>query len=126
MLFYLLYFFFFMIRRPPRSTRTDTRFPYTTLFRSIANGPAIRVNVADWSSDGADGGASPISKCPRAPPTRPSACVAPPPSKRRAPPSEGRDSATLTVAPAQQIGRVSCRVRETHYVSYSVDTGALT
>src|SRR3546814_18883041 len=31
----LLYFFFFlMIRRPPRSTRTDTLFPYTTLFRS--------------------------------------------------------------------------------------------
>src|SRR3546814_17495319 len=27
-------FFFFMIRRPPRSTRTDTLFPYTTLFRS--------------------------------------------------------------------------------------------
>src|SRR3546814_15300349 len=28
-------FFFLMIRRPPRSTRTDTLFPYTTLFRSI-------------------------------------------------------------------------------------------
>src|SRR3546814_3159795 len=27
-----------MIRRPPRSTRTDTLFPYTTLFRSIARG----------------------------------------------------------------------------------------
>src|SRR3546814_17132808 len=27
-------FFFFMIRRPPRSTRTDTLFPYTTLVRS--------------------------------------------------------------------------------------------
>src|SRR3546814_5275562 len=26
-----------MIRRPPRSTRTDTLFPYTTLFRSIAD-----------------------------------------------------------------------------------------
>src|SRR3546814_11283745 len=26
-----------MIRRPPRSTRTDTLFPYTTLFRSVAN-----------------------------------------------------------------------------------------
>src|SRR3546814_6328506 len=26
-----------MIRRPPRSTRTDTLFPYTTLFRSQAN-----------------------------------------------------------------------------------------
>src|SRR3546814_6576892 len=27
-----------MIRRPPRSTRTDTLFPYTTLFRSLAHG----------------------------------------------------------------------------------------
>src|SRR3546814_7435947 len=27
-------FFFLMVRRPPRSTRTDTLFPYTTLFRS--------------------------------------------------------------------------------------------
>src|SRR3546814_11831302 len=31
---YLMIFFFLMIRRPPRSTRTDTLFPYTTLFRS--------------------------------------------------------------------------------------------
>src|SRR3546814_21029649 len=30
-------FFFLMIRRPPRSTRTDTLFPYTTLFRSRGN-----------------------------------------------------------------------------------------
>src|SRR3546814_5440105 len=30
----LCLFFFLMIRRPPRSTRTDTLFPYTTLFRS--------------------------------------------------------------------------------------------
>src|SRR3546814_10440210 len=28
-----------MIRQPPRSTRTDTLFPYTTLFRSVAEGP---------------------------------------------------------------------------------------
>src|SRR3546814_12517180 len=28
-------FVFLMIRRPPRSTRTDTLFPYTTLFRSL-------------------------------------------------------------------------------------------
>src|SRR3546814_17537036 len=33
-------FFFLMIRRPPRSTRTDTLFPYTTLFRSVADRPA--------------------------------------------------------------------------------------
>src|SRR3546814_872298 len=32
--FYLVIFFFLMLRRPPRSTRTDTLFPYTTLFRS--------------------------------------------------------------------------------------------
>src|SRR3546814_21020539 len=32
----LIFFFFLMIRRPPRSTRTDTLFPYTTLFRSTA------------------------------------------------------------------------------------------
>src|SRR3546814_7930132 len=31
----LLLFLFLMIRRPPRSTRTDTLFPYTTLFRSL-------------------------------------------------------------------------------------------
>src|SRR3546814_5206206 len=33
MMFFCLVFFL-MIRRPPRSTRTDTLFPYTTLFRS--------------------------------------------------------------------------------------------
>src|SRR3546814_6018205 len=32
-------FFFLMIRRPPRSTRTDTLFPYTTLFRSSIDKP---------------------------------------------------------------------------------------
>src|SRR3546814_12997983 len=31
-----MWFFFLSIRRPPRSTRTDTLFPYTTLFRSRA------------------------------------------------------------------------------------------
>src|SRR3546814_15439702 len=30
----MVHFFFLMRRRPPRSTRTDTLFPYTTLFRS--------------------------------------------------------------------------------------------
>src|SRR3546814_5022980 len=35
-------FFFLMIRRPPRSTRTDTLFPYTTLFRSM-----IRIEIGD-------------------------------------------------------------------------------
>src|SRR3546814_13241860 len=36
---FLFVFFFLMIRRPPRSTRTDTLFPYTTLFRSSRTFP---------------------------------------------------------------------------------------
>src|SRR3546814_20698426 len=60
-----------MIRRPPRSTRTDTLVPYTTLFRSI-NAPergwnddagvdvtgktvVILVNDPDWETAGSDG-----------------------------------------------------------------------
>src|SRR3546814_9138372 len=39
-------FFFLMIRRPPRSTRIDTLFPYTTLFRSAAGS---RGHVPDLS-----------------------------------------------------------------------------
>src|SRR3546814_14080498 len=35
LLIYFLVFLFLMIRRPPRSTRTYTLFPYTTLFRSV-------------------------------------------------------------------------------------------
>src|SRR3546814_8857562 len=40
-------FFFLMIRRPPRSTRTDTLFPYTTLFRSVLPGRAKGLHLAD-------------------------------------------------------------------------------
>src|SRR3546814_10274634 len=35
-----------MIRRPPRSTRTDTLFPYTTLFRSGWNASHV-INITD-------------------------------------------------------------------------------
>src|SRR3546814_10174914 len=35
----VVFFVCLMIRRPPRSTRTDTLFPYTTLFRSYRAGP---------------------------------------------------------------------------------------
>src|SRR3546814_5706324 len=39
-------FFFLMIRRPPRSTRTDTLFPYTTLFRSVVL-PRLETDLVD-------------------------------------------------------------------------------
>src|SRR3546814_9507510 len=35
-----------MIRRPPRSTRTDTLFPYTTLFRSVSSARSACQNSA--------------------------------------------------------------------------------
>src|SRR3546814_14638194 len=41
----LAVFFFLRIRRPPRSTRTDTLFPYTTLFRSWPVPAADRAKV---------------------------------------------------------------------------------
>src|SRR3546814_2154119 len=39
-----------MIRRPPRSTRTDTLFPYTTLFRSGRNSVLLAESYRDWWS----------------------------------------------------------------------------
>src|SRR3546814_1866004 len=42
----MLVSFFFMIRRPPRSTRTDTLFPYTTLVRSRPVLEPQRIDVA--------------------------------------------------------------------------------
>src|SRR3546814_7077484 len=45
-----------MIRRPPRSTRTDTLFPYTTLFRSLrlAVGAACKIEIAPGQNHWAD------------------------------------------------------------------------
>src|SRR3546814_14160454 len=56
MLFSCFCLFFLMIRRPPRSTRTDTLFPYTTLFRSATGGKLGTHRVADeddlaWAID---------------------------------------------------------------------------
>src|SRR3546814_3888612 len=45
-----MFSFFLMIRRPPRATRTDTRFPYTTLFRSLL-GHAQHLHARDGGAD---------------------------------------------------------------------------
>src|SRR3546814_6847985 len=54
----LFILFFLMIRRPPRSTRTDTLFPYTTLFRSLvavgaqaAEEPIDDIPDSQWRSE---------------------------------------------------------------------------
>src|SRR3546814_13190453 len=44
----LVLFFFLMTRRPPRSTRTDTLFPYTTLFRSKAGDRIAAIDDRDF------------------------------------------------------------------------------
>src|SRR3546814_15727295 len=60
-----------MIPRPPRSTRTDTLFPYTTLFRSRARRPRRPLPGCGWTR-------SP-STCRRACPRRPRRRLHPPP-----------------------------------------------
>src|SRR3546814_18233674 len=69
-----LFVFFLMIRRPPRSTRTDTLLPYTTLFRSLrelqgfgeGQAPARRLcrRLADDVAPAAD--AAVLGRAPRA------------------------------------------------------------
>src|SRR3546814_1991602 len=48
----MLSLFFLMIRRPPRSTRTDTLFPYTTLFRSQSEGARLAGFAPKCKCDG--------------------------------------------------------------------------
>src|SRR3546814_2025546 len=55
-----------MIRRPPRSTRTDTLFPYTTLFRSRRRRGEGRSRLAEWHQ--AARRTCPGPRCARAPP----------------------------------------------------------
>src|SRR3546814_2114846 len=47
-----------MIRRPPRSTRTDTLFPYTTLFRSLRRDPSRRARPSGRPRDDREGSAA--------------------------------------------------------------------
>src|SRR3546814_3425631 len=74
-----LVFFFLMLRRPPRSTRTDTLFPYTTLFRAPYPKPLRRWRTRairePKSEPRAVGGVAPTYairvSCPFAMPMRP-------------------------------------------------------
>src|SRR3546814_9856321 len=48
-------FFFLMIQRPPTSTRTDTLFPFTTLFRAAMSAPLLEVKDLSVAFRGEDG-----------------------------------------------------------------------
>src|SRR3546814_14527865 len=95
-----------MIRRPPRSTRTDTLFPYTTLFRSLDDHRHTAGGVGSASPRGSDN-----AKCTGEAPARVSDD---PDSKRSAARAE---TLILRLVPlwrhssASKIGRASCRER---------------
>src|SRR3546814_10948060 len=100
-----------MIRRPPRSTRTDTLFPYTTLFRSC--GAVEARGVAERPGGGAG-----VARGRAVPPGR-GAVVA---GGVAAHPGGGAILARGSAFPSgrgaavAQIGRASCRERVCQYV----------
>src|SRR3546814_19416823 len=101
-----------MIRRPPRSTRTDTLFPYTTLFRS--SGKALVMIGSHGAEHRAVGGA--ITR-----PDRPQALDAA--QKLIAETFAGRDGVVIEekslgvgVHYRLEIGRAACRARGCRYV----------
>src|SRR3546814_13745337 len=108
---------FLMIRRPPRSTRTDTLFPYTTLFRSRRTQFPFRFSLPDGVAGLAEGwNARPHGCRLLARRQRKNLCPA---SQERAEPRH------LRLAGGGRIGRASWRERVCQYVSISVVALAL-
>src|SRR3546814_16759680 len=97
-----------MIRRPPRSTRTDTLFPYTTLFRSI-----YRLNIAsEWVI------ATALLRRPRFLGWAPSSYLPFPGSggtRIAAPLATTPPQSRLQICTSDEIGRASCRERVWQY-----------
>src|SRR3546814_15208641 len=100
-----------MIRRPPRSTRTDTLFPYTTLFRS----PADRECLVDREIYARRARA--VRRGAR------SARLGRPSAPRRPPPAYP-DRGGAARQGSREIGRASCRERVCPYVPISVVAGS--
>src|SRR3546814_15682780 len=97
-----------MIRRPPRSTRTDTLFPYTTLFRSLRPARFI-VTDDDHVIMASESGVLPIAE---------ESIV----RKWRLQPGTMLliDLEQGRLIEDEEIGRASCRERVCQYVSISV------
>src|SRR3546814_11770336 len=106
-----------MIRRPPRSTRTDTLFPYTTLFRSIVRvqrpKDPLKASVPDPELRNAvvDPGRGVEGKLPNLLAHRRATLAA-------AAQKEGaiNDRSSIDLESQVQIGRASCRERVCQYV----------
>src|SRR3546814_13109267 len=99
-----------MIRRPPRSTRTDTLFPYTTLFRSPARTPGARGTAAAAAAARSRPAPPPTaaaSAAAAAPARRQQACS--PWSTRRRQRSAGGGATSASVAPGRAILLIAVR-----------------
>src|SRR3546814_13454634 len=95
-----------MIRRPPRSTRTDTLFPYTTLFRSQRHPTEERQHFVATRTRGEEGIHSERGKRVFEP--------------ERPGQAGHRESIAERAAPQQEIGRASSRERVCQYGYISV------
>src|SRR3546814_20848985 len=103
-----------MIRRPPKSTRTDTLFPYSSLFRSLADGadpaaPVLVVVVLVAVVEVLDPGVAAQTGVYR--PGRRLRIL-----HRRRPGCAGTCGGAVPPSPRWQIGRASCRERVCQYV----------
>src|SRR3546814_14012929 len=104
-------FFFLMIRRPPRSTRTDTLFPYTTLFRSVPTsiwligcGNMAGAMLRQWVASGAvdPAGVTVIKPSPRGVPAGVRHLTAPP--------ADGLPEALMLGVKPQQLDGVAAAI----------------
>src|SRR3546814_19031696 len=101
---YIVLCFFLMIRRPPRATRTDTRFPYTTLFRS--GGTGLDASLPPWVFDG---GRDAAYKRLQDPATRQKIAEA-----VRTPTNEWENLYLLSGSPDRILDRKSTRLNSSH------------
>src|SRR3546814_13760160 len=101
-----------MIRRPPRSTRTDTLFPYTTLFRSVG------VRVPDVFVEALQPAVKVVSSLVQGDLDRLSVQHEPPLLDAVAVAPAGRPEIVVRrdIAGEVEIGRASCRERVCQYV----------
>src|SRR3546814_12726473 len=117
-----------MIRRPPISTRADTRCPYTSLFRSRAGlGMGAVLLQGPWAPDGAsrvDGRLQVLGAGICAGlfpgPGRQHACAYPVRQLVALPDVQGRRSGRAAAGGGYQIGSAACRERGCQYVYISV------
>src|SRR3546814_5642566 len=116
-----------MIRRPPRSTRTDTLFPYTTLFRSrhagaeaVVSGAARRSRTGARDLDGLYAGPAAVVRCTAVRSVRCDCTERPVQSAALAvfgaapPPRCAADSVTGTTASPDSADRKSTRLNSSH------------